>query len=352
MAVTPETLRLVDGMRVQIDTTVDATAADLIRAWAAAWDEVAGEWQAALADLVAGTTGGHWPTRGKVLRAERARRALEVTEAALDQVVAGSEARVLQAVPTLTVSAADWSARIVASQLPPLLPAGAAVAFNRVDPAAVTSIVERTTEQIHALHYPLQRDAVREMKRTLVRGVAVGDNPRRAAGIMLQRTQGVFNGGRNRALVIARTEMLSAHRAASREADRANADVVGGWQWIASLDRRTCPSCWAKHGTTYPVDEDGPNDHQQGRCTGIPVTKSWTELGFNIDEPPSVLADAEATFKGLPEADQLAIMGRARLDLLNGGQASWADLSRRRTTPGWRDSYVPTPVRDLQRAAN
>jgi SPP1 gp7 family putative phage head morphogenesis protein len=347
MAVTPETLRLVDGMRVQIDATVDATTADLIRAWAAAWDEVAGEWAIALADLVAGTTGGHWPTRGKVLRAERARRALEVTEAALNAVAAQSEARVLQSMPALTASAADWSARIVASQLPPLLPAGAAVAFNRVDPAAVTAIVERTTEQIHALHYPLQRDAVREMKRTLVRGVAVGDNPRRAAGIMLGRTQGAFNGGRNRALVIARTELLDAHRAASREQDRANADVLAGWQWVASLDRRCCPSCWAKHGTTYPVEDAGPLDHQQGRCTGVPVTKSWADLGFAIDEPPSVLADAEATFKALDPADQVAIMGRGRLDALTSGRASWGDLSTRRRTDGWRDSYAPTPLHAL-----
>lgn len=347
MAVTPETLRLVDGMRVQIDATVDAAAADIIRAWAIAWDEVAGEWQAALEDLVANTSGAHWPTRGKVLRAERARRALQVTEDALDAVVAQSEARVLQAVPTLTTSAADWSARIVASQLPALIPGEFAVAFNRVDPDAVAAIVKRTTEQVHALHYPLQKDAVREMKRTLVRGVALGDNPRRAAGIMLDRTEGAFNGGRNRALVIARTEMLDAHRAASREQDRANDDVLAGWQWVSSLDRRCCPSCWAKHGTTYSLEEPGPLDHQQGRCTGVPVTRSWADLGFDIDEPPSVLADGETTFKGLPEADQLAIMGRGRLDALTSGRASWSDLSTRRSTDGWRDSYAPTPLHRL-----
>jgi SPP1 gp7 family putative phage head morphogenesis protein len=347
MPITTETLRLVNGMRVQIDATVDAAAADLIRAWAVAWDEVAGEWAAALADLVANTTGGHWPTRGKVLRAERARRALQVTERALDAAVAQSEARVLQAVPTLTTSAAAWSAQIVASQLPAMIPGEFAVAFNRVDPDAVAAIVARTTEQIHALHYPLARDAVRAMKTTLVRGVAVGDNPRRAAAIMLDRTQTTFNGGRNRALVIARTEMLDAHRAASREQDRANADVLNGWQWVSSLDRRCCPSCWSKHGTTYPVDDPGPLDHQQGRCTGVPVTKSWADLGFTIDEPPSVLADAEAVFKGLDPADQLAIMGRGRLDALTSGRASWGDLSTRRRTDGWRDSYAPTPLHAL-----
>lgn len=346
MAVTPETLRLVDGMRVQVDATVDAAAADLVRAWALAWDVVAVEWAEALADLVAGTTGGHWPTRGKVLRAERARRALQVTEDALDAVAAESQARVLQAVPALTASAADWSARVVASQLPALIP-GFGVAFNRVDPAAVTAIVERTTQRVHALHRPLSGDAVRAMKATLVRGVAVGDNPRRAAGVMLDRTQGAFNGGRNRALVIARTEMLDAHRAAGRAQDRANGDVLGGWQWISSLDRRCCPSCWSKHGTTYGLDEDGPLDHQQGRCTGLPVTRSWRDLGFDVDEPPSVLADAQTTFKALPDAAQVAVMGRGRLDALNSGRVGWGDLSTRRRTDGWRDSYAPTPLRAL-----
>lgn len=349
MAVTQHTLQLAAGMRVQIDATVDAAAADIVRAWATAWDEVAFEWAAALADLVANTTGGHWPTRTKVLRAERARRALQVTESALDAAAAAAQARVLQVVPTLTASAADWSARIVASQLPTATPAsGVGVAFNRVDAHALDAIVRRTTEQVTALHYPLARDATRQMKATLVRGVAVGDNPRRAASLMMQRTEGVFNGGRNRALVIARTEMLDAHRAASREQDRANPDVLAGWQWVASLDRRCCPSCWAKHGTTYPVDDPGPLDHQQGRCTGVPVTRSWADLGFDgMDEPPSVLADSETTFKGLPEADQVAIMGRGRLDALTSGRASWSDLSTRRVTDGWRDSYAPTPLHAL-----
>lgn len=347
MAVTPETLRLVAGMRVQIDSTVDAASRDLITAWATAWQEIAGEWSAALADLAANTTGGHWPTRGKVLRAERARRALEVTEAALDRVTAGLPARVLQDIPQLTSGATAWSAQIVASQLPAVLPAGAAVAFNRVDPEAVSAIVARTTGQVEALTRPLPKAVAREMKATLIRGVQVGDNPRRAAGIMLGRVGGAFDGGRNRALVIARTEMLDAHRAASRAQDRANADVLAGWQWVSSLDRRCCPSCWSKHGTTYGVEEPGPLDHQQGRCTGVPVTRSWADLGFDIDEPPSVLADAEVTFKALPDADQLAIMGRGRLDALASGRASWGDLSTRRRTDGWRDSYAPTPLHAL-----
>lgn len=350
MAVTPETLRLLDGMRVQVYAPVDATAAALIDAWAMAWDEVATEWQAAIADLVAQSKGGAWPARATVLRAERIRRALAITRTQLDALAATLPVRVLQVVPDLVTQTGVLEAQVLASQLPPQAGSFAemAVQFNRLDPAAVQAIVDRTTRRVHALSRPLSAQAERTMKATLVRGVVVGDNPRTAATLMVNRVRGAFDGGRNRALVIARTEMLDAHRAAARANDRANGEVLGGWQWVASLDRRCCPSCWAKHGTTFPLEEDGPHDHQQGRCTAIPVTKSWADLGFpDVEEPPSVLVDAQATFKGLPEADQVAIMGRARLDALLSGRASWSALSQRRSTPGWRDSYAPTPVRAL-----
>lgn len=83
------------------------------------------------------------------------------------------------------------------------------------------------------------------------------------------------------------------------------------------------------------------------RCSRTPQSKSWRALGFNIDEPRSLLPDARTVFKGLPEADQLAVMGPARLAALDSGRASWDDLSMRRTTPGWRDSYAPRPARDF-----
>jgi hypothetical protein len=60
-----------------------------------------------------------------------------------------------------------------------------------------------------------------------------------------------------------------------------------------------------------------------------------------------VLPDAQTVLDVMSAADQLAVMGPRRLELLRSGQVSWADLSMRRSTIGWRDSYVPRPVRDL-----
>jgi SPP1 gp7 family putative phage head morphogenesis protein len=230
-------------------------------------------------------------------------------------------------------------------------PAVLASGFNRVDQTALEAIVQRSREQITALSAPLAGQADAAMRAVLVRGIAVGDNPRRAAALMLQRVQGAFDGGRNRALVIARTEMLDAHRAATNANHAANADVLAGWQWVAQLDKRTCPSCWAQHGSMHAVDDPGPQDHQQGRCTGVPVTKPWSQLGFAIEEPASILPDAQSVFDALPEADQLAVMGRDRLALLRSGKVAWSDLSVNRSTPGWRDSFAPRPTKDLRKRA-
>lgn len=349
MSINHQTLRLLDGMRISMLEPVDHAAQQLIRAWGTAWNELAGEWDAALQDLVASSKDGHWPSRRQVARAKRAQRAMEITRAALHDLTRGLPVTVTQALPAMTKDAVDWSNRITASQYP--LQAGTTAqviaTFDRVDPRAIEAIVKRTTGQIHALSLPLSGQAEQAMKSVLIRGIAVGQNPIEAAKLMLNRVEDAFNGGRNRALVIARTEMLDAHRAAGRAQDKANSKVLAGWQWVAQLDKRTCPSCWSQHGSMHELDEPGPEDHQQGRCARVPVTKTWRQLGFNIDEPPSILPNARTVFDNLPHEDRVAVMGAKRLDLLDSGKASWGDLSMKRTTDGWRDSYVPRPLSDF-----
>src|SRR5690606_18349694 len=103
--------------------------------------------------------------------------------------------------------------------------------------------------------------------------------------------------------------------------------------------------------TVHPVTSPGPWDHQQGRCARLPVLVPWSRLGIKAPEPDDLMPDAQTVFWGLPEEDQLAIMGPGRLELLRAGAVDWADLSTQRQNPGWRPSHVPTPVRDLQTRA-
>ena len=141
--------------------------------------------------------------------------------------------------------------------------------------------------------------------------------------------------------------MHDAYRHASTEFSQANSDVLARREWLATLDDRTCEACWAMHGEVFPLDAFGPEGHQQCRCTFVEVTKSWRELGFDVDEPPSLIPDAQETFYGMDRESQLRVMGPAKLDALESGQIGWKDLAQKRDNPGWRPGYYATPLRDL-----
>lgn len=349
MSINEETLRLARSLRIRLDRDVDATVRTLVREWARAWDEIHDAWSDAMMDLAQASTDGAWPGPSIVARSDRATRALLLANEEIARLAEFTGVTVTDALGRVVEDVPEWQARLIASQLPAEAGTTAELIarFNRVDANALGWIVERSTEQITAASFRLGTVGQDAMRRALVRGVAVGDNPRTAAARMLRRAEGAFNGGLTRALTIARTEMLDAHRSAAAAAQFANDDVLQGWVWQAQLDRRTCPSCWGMHGTVHNLEEPGPNDHQQGRCARLPKTKTWAELGFDIPEPPSLLPDAGEVFAGLPQADRLAIMGPTRLQALDDGLVNLGDMATRRRTPGWRDSWAPTPARDL-----
>ena len=351
MAVSDESLHLLDGLTVHVARTLEATEQALLASWARAWNEVAREWEAAVADLVAASKDGAWPTTRQVRRARRAREARALTLAAVQSAAAQMRLTVSSALPAFTEDAVDWELRLLGSQLPGSTAKGVALlaSLERVDERQLAAIVRRTMYAVTKDAAMLPSFVTSTIQSVLVKGVAVGDNPRTAAAEMMRRLRGSFDLGRARALVIARTEMLDAHRAAALEADRANRKVLAGWQWSATLDERTCIGCLSMHGRRFPIDQAGPEGHQQCRCARLPVTKTWADLGFDVEEPPDLLPDAQAWFDSLPPAVQRQIAGPARLAAYRDGLVAWEDLAVKRSNPGWRDSWVAAPVRTLIR---
>ncbi len=241
---------------------------------------------------------------------------------------------------------------IMSSQLPAQLAAAALKTYaGKVIPAALEAIALRARQQITVTTWPLSAEATEAVRRSLIRGVATGAHPTDAARDMLARVEGDFNGGLNRALNVARTEMLDAYREASAHVHQANEDVMDGWTWIATLDVRTCPGCWGMHGTHHPLTQQGPWDHQSGRCARMPKLKSWIELGIDLPEDEDLTPNAQARFDDLPEEQRRAIVGPGRLAMLNAGQITLADLPVRKDNPGWRPSYVPRNLGQLDRLA-
>lgn len=329
--------------------TDDHTRA-LAGAWVTAWSELAPDFEDSLTLLFAGAKDGY-VSKAAVNRNTRLAEALELARARLKELADTVEPMVAADLPDVTQQAYVSQAAMTASQLPSGQAAIVAT-FDRAASEAVDAIVARSLEQIHKDTRPLSDDAIRAMKGELVKGVALGDNPRTTARRIMKRTEGRFNGGLERAMVISRNELLDSGRAAALLSDEANADVLTGWIWSASLGSRTCPSCLANHGTEHSVKEPGPIDHHQGRCARVPKTKSWAELGFDgVTEPADVFPDAKQWFENLTPGSQREIMGAERLQLLQDGKVSWADLTRRTTNGQWRDSMTVTPVKTLRTKA-
>ncbi|WP_242892456.1 phage minor head protein [Actinomadura litoris] len=346
VAFTSRTLGLARAAITAVGRLADAAVRALTAAWVQAWDGLAGTFTTALETLLAGAE--RWPARRVIEQDRDLRAALDAALRALGILADLTATEAAAAARDAAARAGRDQADIIGSQLPPgrhdhpVRPGG----FQQ----AIDAIQRRAQQRIIALTRPLARDADAAMRRALVRGVTLGKGPRDTAGRMVRQVEGAFNGGLTRALTITRTETLDAYRQAAAAVQDGSRDVLAGWVWLAQLDTRACPACWAMHGTEHPLDEPGPQGHPNCRCSRAPKTQSWRDLGFDLDEPDDAFPNGEAAFRALPRSQQVQIMGRARLALLDDGAVGWRELARRRENPGWRDSYAAIPVRDLSPA--
>lgn len=160
---------------------------------------------------------------------------------------------------------------------------------------------------------------VEAAKQALFTGVVLGDNPTRIGA----RIRSALEISRARAQTIARTETLRAYRGAIRERMK-QANGVVGWVWIAARDRRTCPMCWAMHGTKHRLDEL-MGTHPNCRCSQAPLAAN-----SYVDVPPG-----SQVFARLPGATQRDILGPAKYVAYQRGAISLQDVVGEVQSPTW-----------------
>lgn len=213
-------------------------------------------------------------------------------------------------------------------------PAGVRVAWNRLNKAAIENLVGYAADgsPLRELFAAIGPDAVENATKALVNGLAAGMNPRDTARV-LKESLGI---SKARALNIARTETLRAYREASRQSYLQNENSVTGWRWFAATDTRTCPGCWAMHGSAHSAEEhlDG---HPSCRCVMIPVTKSWAEIlgDDSIPDTRPEIETGEAMFARLSEEEQKQILGEGAFALYRDGKTTLADHVRQTSDPRW-----------------
>jgi len=348
MAATKETLRLAARLDLVVSSKLSGSQAKMAAAWSRTWRIVQTEWAALARQIAADAAEGRTPSRRTLARLRNVRAAATATQLALEDLIGMTGGMLVDDVLTIAQQTAQAQHRLIQSMLPPGTDLGREGVPNR----QLQQIVRRTTQQITSTLRPLSAEATEAMTEQLIVGSARGQNPRDVARQIIGQVGDAFDGGLSRALNVARTELIDAHRQAAAVTQDQYGDVLAGWQWLAHLTTRTCPACWGQHGTIHELSEPGPLGHQQCRCSRVPKTKSWADLGYDIPEPPSIIVDGNKAFNQLSAKDQLAIMGPTRLQALKSGAADWSELAQLKHNDGWRDAYYVRPVEHFRPRMN
>lgn len=317
-------LSVLQQLRVDVGRIADRAVADVLGGWLRGWDVLSPHWQQAVAAAVeqAGDRGPVAPWR--IARLPEVASAVRRTEVTLSAVVAASTRSAQTAV--------GEAVAVTESRQPRLLKAlGAdAATIGSLPAGAAEQVAAQASKQVARSMNPLAGDVGVALQRSFLRAVATR-SPKADASL-----KAVFDTGARRAVATTQTATLDSYRDTAARVDAAS-NVVTGWLWISTLDLSSCSACWVMHGTLHPTTEPGPLDHPCGRCARLPV----------VGEPPAV-ADAQKKFRRLPRTQQVKILGANRLRLFLAGDVRWADLATRRTNTGWRDSFVPASLADLQ----
>jgi len=142
---------------------------------------------------------------------------------------------------------------------------------------------------------------------------------------------GVIEGVTTRqARALARTAVMHVGNQAREALYRENADIIKGYQYIATLDGDTCLVCGADDGRVYKLDEPRPElpRHPSCRCLHLPILKSFRELGLDVDEfPEGTRASMDGQVaESETYADRLSKMGsEERKAILGPGRAALYD---------------------------
>ena len=136
----------------------------------------------------------------------------------------------------------------------------------------------------------LSKNTIRRTMDQVSLGVAQGDSVerivRRIRGTRANRyTDGVFATTRRQARVLARTGVQHVVSQARKATVEANKSIFRGEKWVSTLDSRTTQICAGLDGRKFQIGEGiYPPAHHQCRSIRVPLTKSFRELGIDIDE--------------------------------------------------------------------
>ena len=131
----------------------------------------------------------------------------------------------------------------------------------------------------------LVRDTIRQ---GLVEGEPIDQITRRLKGTSRAKyADGLLDRSRREMQALTRTAVSHTMNTARDATYADNRDILKGLRWTSTLDGNTSPICQARDTKMYPVNSGPrPPAHWNCRSTMTPITKSYRELGLDLDEVP------------------------------------------------------------------
>lgn len=160
-------------------------------------------------------------------------------------------------------------------------------------------LLSEVLENIEVSRAARIRDAIRI---GYVEGQTIDQMVQRIRGTRaLKYTDGLMQTDRRNVEAIVRTAINHTANFASDRFFAANASLIKALRWTSTIDGRTSEVCRARDGKLFPIDSGPrPPAHFNCRSKMTPVTKSFRELGLDIDELP---ASTRASMNGQIPAD-------------------------------------------------
>lgn len=320
--------RILNQFRRELLRKERTAAGQMVRAYGKAWQRIQEELQRLDAEYETIKAIGERPSwewiyehnRLKAFRAQVERELLQFAEYA-ERTIRAEQQEAIEA-------AGQQAQRVVKAML------GVETGWNAFDTGAIETMVGLTQPDspLHQLLLSIGGEGAQAAEDALLEGMLLGQNPRAVAGAL----KSALGLGLSRALTIARTETLRAHREATRASYQANNDLVGGWIWHSAADERTCGCCWAMHGTVHKLEEE-LNGHPNCRCGMVPVLP-----GINFKVKPG-----RELFARLPAEKQIQVLGKKKWEHWKNGDFIFANLSKVRKNNVWGSMTVERSLKEL-----
>lgn len=249
--------------------------------------------------------------------------------------------------------ALEAAAEVEAAAFTRILPAGLDVTtpnLGVLQTAATSSPFNGATisQWANAFHRSLDETVWRSIMVGITEGETTDQMVRRMIGSASARFKdGELQARRRGLTALVRTSVNHATNQGRQAVWAANSDILKGVQWVSTLDTRTTPICRERDGKVGPVVDDPnwsppagherldppfsrPPAHINCRSTTVAITKSWKELGFDVEDlPPATRASMDGQvpasltyFEWLNRqsaATQKEVLGPARLKLWKEG---------------------------------